>query len=90
MSNSWNYLEILIVGQDSAYRTEKESTEITQSSMVDDTQDDPDFDAEKEAENSTDITLTTEEKSKDEMTGYLPDQGDKGETDKKKKERYKV
>ena len=72
-------------GQDSAYRTEKESTEITQSSMVDDTLDDPDFDAEKESENSTDVTLTTEEKSKDEMTGYLPDQGNKGETENKKR-----
>ena len=72
-------------GQDSAYRTEKESTEVTQSSMVDDTLDDPDFDAEKEPENSTDVTVTTEEKSKDEMTGYLPYQGNKGKTDNKKK-----
>ena len=53
--------------------------------MVDDTLDDPDFDADKEPENSTDVTVTTEEKSKDEMTGYLPDQGNKGKMDNKKK-----
>ena len=52
-------------GQDSAHRTEKESTEVTQSSMVDDTAEDPDFNAEKEPENSTDVTVTTEEKSED-------------------------
>ena len=58
-------------GQDSAYRTEKESTEVTQSSMVDDTVEDPDFDADKEPENSTDAMVTTKEKSKDQITGNV-------------------
>ena len=58
-------------GQDSAYRTEQESTEVTGSTVFDDTIEDPDFDAEKEQENSTDITVTTEEKSEDQITGNM-------------------
>ena len=65
-------------GQDSAYRTEQESTEVTGSTVVDDTVEDPDFDAEKEPENSTDLTVTTEEKSEDQITGNISGDESKG------------
>ena len=67
-------------GQDSAYRTEQESTEVTGSTVVDDTVEDPDFDAEKEPENSTDLTVTTEEKSEDQITGNIAGEEIKGKS----------
>ena len=72
-------------GQDSAYRTEQESTEVTGSTVVDDTVEDPDFNADEQADNSTDLTVTTEEKSADQITGNIASEEIQGKSQDNKK-----